>query len=61
MSRDCRRRARLTRKHDGIFERLESSVMEELAWARRARKQGVPLVGIYCEYTPRELILAAGA
>jgi len=61
MSRDCRRRARRTETHNGIFERLASSVMEELAWARQARKKGMPLVGIYCEYTPREMILAAGA
>jgi benzoyl-CoA reductase/2-hydroxyglutaryl-CoA dehydratase subunit BcrC/BadD/HgdB len=30
-------------------------------YAEAARKQGCPLVGIMCEFTPRELILAAGA
>jgi benzoyl-CoA reductase/2-hydroxyglutaryl-CoA dehydratase subunit BcrC/BadD/HgdB len=44
-----------------IFERLRDSVAEELAFAEQARKQGTKLVGIYCEYTPRELVLAAGA
>jgi len=32
-----------------------------LAYAERAKAQGKPIVGILCEYTPRELILAAGA
>lgn len=32
-----------------------------LEYARTAKKQGRPIVGILCEYTPRELILAAGA
>jgi hypothetical protein len=31
-----------------------------LAYARAQRDQGKPIVGILCEYTPRELILAAG-
>jgi len=31
-----------------------------LDFAREAEKQGRPVVGICCEYTPRELILAAG-
>lgn len=30
-------------------------------YACRAKKEGRPIVGILCEYTPRELILAAGA
>jgi len=32
-----------------------------LAYARQAKEEGRPIVGIFCEYTPRELILAAGA
>ena len=32
-----------------------------LAYATAAKAQGKPIVGIMCEYTPRELILAAGA
>ncbi len=31
-----------------------------LAYAEEAKKQGKPIVGILCEYTPRELIMAAG-
>ena len=32
-----------------------------LAYAKQAKEQGRPVVGIMCEYTPRELIMAAGA
>lgn len=31
-----------------------------LAYAKEAKAQGRPIVGIMCEYTPRELIMAAG-
>jgi benzoyl-CoA reductase/2-hydroxyglutaryl-CoA dehydratase subunit BcrC/BadD/HgdB len=31
-----------------------------LAYAREAKAQGRPIVGILCEFTPRELIMAAG-
>ena len=31
-----------------------------LAYMEKARAEGRPIVGILCEYTPRELILAAG-
>ncbi len=31
-----------------------------IAWAEQAKSQHRPVVGIMCEYTPRELILAAG-
>lgn len=32
-----------------------------LHYAQQAKEQGKPIVGIMCEYTPREIILAAGA
>ncbi len=32
-----------------------------LEYARAAKAEGRPVVGIMCEYTPRELIMAAGA
>lgn len=32
-----------------------------LAYAEKAKAEGRPVVGIMCEYTPRELIMAAGA
>ena len=31
-----------------------------LAYAQQAKSAGLPIVGILCEYTPREVILAAG-
>jgi benzoyl-CoA reductase/2-hydroxyglutaryl-CoA dehydratase subunit BcrC/BadD/HgdB len=31
-----------------------------LAYAQKAKAQGRPIVGIMCEFTPRELIMAAG-
>jgi benzoyl-CoA reductase/2-hydroxyglutaryl-CoA dehydratase subunit BcrC/BadD/HgdB len=44
-----------------VFERLKSSIMEEIEYAKAEQARGRKLVGIYCEYSPRELILAAGA
>ena len=32
-----------------------------LAYAKAQHEAGIPIVGILCEYTPRELIMAAGA
>jgi benzoyl-CoA reductase/2-hydroxyglutaryl-CoA dehydratase subunit BcrC/BadD/HgdB len=32
-----------------------------LEYARSAKEQGHPIVGVMCEFTPRELIMAAGA
>ena len=40
------------------FDRMIPNCLE---YARQARQQGRPIVGIMCEYTPRELIMAAGA
>jgi benzoyl-CoA reductase/2-hydroxyglutaryl-CoA dehydratase subunit BcrC/BadD/HgdB len=50
----------------------DASAPDPLAWfegmidhchefAEKAKKQGRPVVGIVCEFTPREIILAAGA
>jgi len=50
----------------------QASVLEPLVWfsgmidhcfdfAETAKSQGRPVVGIMCEFTPREIILAAGA
>ena len=36
-------------------------VKHSLDFAREHKAQGHPLVGILCEYTPREIIMAAGA
>ncbi len=38
-----------------------NGIPNALAYARAAHEAGKPLVGIMCEFTPRELILAAGA
>lgn len=40
------------------FDRMIQNCYE---YASAARAQGRPIVGIMCEYTPREIILAAGA
>jgi len=32
-----------------------------LAYAKQAKAEGRPIIGIMCEYTPREVIMAAGA
>jgi benzoyl-CoA reductase/2-hydroxyglutaryl-CoA dehydratase subunit BcrC/BadD/HgdB len=43
-----------------ISPRFARMVEHALAHARAAKAQGRPVVGILCEYTPREVILAAG-
>ena len=40
---------------------FEKMVTNCLGYAKKAKKDGKPVVGIFCEYTPRELIMAAGA
>ncbi len=39
------------------FERMVGNCLEH---ARGAKREGRPIVGILCEFTPRELIMAAG-
>ena len=39
---------------------FDAMVRNCLEYAQAAKAQGRPIVGILCEYTPRELILAAG-
>ncbi len=46
---------------DGPMAHFGRMIENCLAHARAAHEAGVPVVGILCEYTPRELILAAGA
>ena len=46
---------------DDPFRHFENMIDNCLAYASAAKKTGRPIVGIMCEYTPRELILAAGA
>jgi len=40
------------------FDKILSHCLE---YARTAKEHGHPIVGIMCEFTPRELIMAAGA
>ena len=40
---------------------FRNSMAAETDEVRRLKRQGLGVVGIYCEYTPRDLILAAGA
>ena len=43
------------------FAHFSRMIPNCLAYATAAKEQGKPIVGILCEYTPRELIIAAGA
>jgi len=50
------------KKSEGVSgSRFNQMIQNCLEYATHAKSQGRPLVGIMCEYTPRELILAAGA
>ena len=44
----------------GVSARFGNMVDNSLAFARASRDEGKKIVGILCEYTPRELIMAAG-
>ena len=46
---------------DDPFEYFRNSMSHEVDYTRQEQKKGRGIVGIYCEYTPRDLILAAGA
>jgi len=46
---------------DGPLGRFQRMIPNCLAYAQAAKAEGRPIVGILCEFTPRELILAAGA
>lgn len=43
------------------LEYFRESMSAEVDYARNAKRNGQGVVGIYCEFTPRELILAANA
>ncbi|MBD3278986.1 MAG: hypothetical protein GF388_11860 [Candidatus Aegiribacteria sp.] len=47
--------------NDGPLEWFKNSMSHEVDIARARKRQGAGIVGIYCEFTPREVILAAGA
>lgn len=46
---------------DPLATRFDTMIQNCHAYASRAHDAGTPIVGILCEYTPRELIMAAGA
>jgi benzoyl-CoA reductase/2-hydroxyglutaryl-CoA dehydratase subunit BcrC/BadD/HgdB len=45
----------------GALQWFSRMIPNCLAYAKEAKAQGKPIVGIMCEFTPRELIMAAGA
>ena len=44
----------------GGGDRFDNMIPNCLNYANEAKAAGRPVVGIMCEYTPRELIMAAG-
>ncbi len=45
---------------ESVWKYYEQMVPNNVAFVKEAKGAGRPIVGIYCEFTPRELILAAG-
>lgn len=43
------------------LHRLRKTVPDPLPFLQEAKQNGQPIVGLFCEFIPRELILAAGA
>ena len=58
LSNQCSSDALKTRDPFEYFRRHTNTCLE---YAQQAKDQGRKIIGIYCEFTPRELILAAGA
>ena len=48
------------REKNRVFRHFENMIDNCSEYAKQAKKEGKPIVGIMCEYTPRELIMAAG-
>ncbi len=48
-------------KDGGVFAHFRNMIDNCLDYAKAQRDAGKPIVGILCEFTPRELIMAAGA
>ncbi len=44
----------------GVLAHFSRMIFNCIEYARQAKQQGRPIVGILCEFTPRELILASG-
>jgi benzoyl-CoA reductase/2-hydroxyglutaryl-CoA dehydratase subunit BcrC/BadD/HgdB len=50
-----------TQSSDYPITWFKNMVMNNLEYVNEEKAKGKPLVGIMCEYTPREIIMAAGA
>ena len=46
---------------DCLLTWFKSMISHCLEYTKQKKAEGTPIVGIMCEYTPRELIMAAGA
>ena len=44
-----------------MYERLRGGIQQAPVELKELHEQGKPVVGIYCAYTPVEVIMAAGA
>lgn len=44
-----------------IFEEFEEQKQKSFLEVKKYKDQGVPIIGAYCSYFPRELVLAVGA
>ncbi|QIZ75571.1 double-cubane-cluster-containing anaerobic reductase [Ferrimonas lipolytica] len=44
-----------------LFDYFKGSISDEIGYMREQKAAGRGIVGFYCEFTPRDLILAAGA
>jgi benzoyl-CoA reductase/2-hydroxyglutaryl-CoA dehydratase subunit BcrC/BadD/HgdB len=49
-----------SKDEEGSASYFDQMIPHCLAYVEKAKAQGRPIVGIMCEYTPRELIMAAG-
>ncbi len=60
MSKCCGKSEGGNRPAEGPFAWFDRMIEHCCAYAEAAKAAGRPVVGILCEYTPRELIMAAG-
>jgi benzoyl-CoA reductase/2-hydroxyglutaryl-CoA dehydratase subunit BcrC/BadD/HgdB len=56
----CKPKPPAGRPADDPLAHFDAMIPNALAYAQAAKAQGKPIVGIMCEFTPRELIIAAG-
>lgn len=51
----------LTKDLPEIFEQFENQKKQSFLEVKRYKDQGIPVIGAYCSYFPRELVMAVGA